>query len=63
MMLPVLASEEDSASAFDLGDSAVPELNSVVDLGFELGEEDLGADHVVCGHGVKYPPTKTILLR
>jgi hypothetical protein len=62
-MLPVLASEEDGAPTFNLDDRPVAKLDGVVDLGFELGEEDLGASYVVRGYGVEYPPAMIILLR
>jgi hypothetical protein len=38
-----------------LGDGAINELDSVIDLGVDLREEELRVGHVVHGPGVEYP--------
>jgi hypothetical protein len=54
-VLPILIVEEDGPPTFDLGDGSVTELDSVIDLSVKLGEEELGASHVVCGPWCRVP--------
>lgn len=55
-VLPIAAGEDDHAAALDLHLGAVSKVDGPPDAGIELGEDALGAGHVVRRTGVQDPP-------
>jgi Ni,Fe-hydrogenase III large subunit len=51
----ILASEDDSSPALDLGHRSITKLDLAADLCVELREEMMRATHVICGSRVQYP--------
>jgi hypothetical protein len=61
-VLTAIAGEDDRVAAFNPCDRAITELDGAIDLGVKLGEELLGAGHVVHRVRVEDPFAADVLL-